>query len=150
MPPRPNFQDKWLADDQFKEWLGRVAGCSAKAYCHVCHKQLSAEIMSLKRHRLSKQHVSLMTRRLPEGRRDPEQGASASNEDRELPDAVAYATVLFLVFIAKHNLPFSLCDDMITLQKRMFPDSAIAAALALKRKKCTALLQDLGDYVGNR
>ena len=45
---------------------------------------------------------------------------------------------------------FSLCDDMIALQKRMFPDSEMAAALALKRKKCTALMQDLGDYVGNR
>lgn len=37
---------------------------------------------------------------------------------------------------------------MMALQKRMFPDSKIAAAMALKRKKCTSLMQQLGDYVG--
>lgn len=39
---------------------------------------------------------------------------------------------------------------MIELQKRMFPDSEIAAAMALKRKKCAALLHQLGDYVGSK
>lgn len=32
----------------------------------------------------------------------------------------------------------------------MFPDSEIAAAMLLKRKKCTSLLQHLGDYVGSK
>lgn len=43
-----------------------------------------------------------------------------------------------------------MCDDMMELHKRMFPDSEIAAAMALKRKKCTTLVQQLGDFVGGR
>lgn len=43
---------------------------------------------------------------VPEGHRDAEEDTDGSNEDRGLPDAVAYAIVLFLVFIAEHNLPF--------------------------------------------
>lgn len=43
-----------------------------------------------------------------------------------------------------------MCDDMMQLHKRMFPDSQIAAAMALKRKKCTSLILQLGDYVGKK
>lgn len=108
MPPRPNFQDKWLSDDSFKLWLGRVPGSPTKAYCNFCHKELGAEITSLKRHRLSKQHVTLETRRLRanEARTSAEEGHDVREEERRQPDAVAYATVLFLCFMAEHNLPF--------------------------------------------
>lgn len=109
MPPRPHFQEKWLSNDSFKVWLGRVPGCSTKAFCNVCQKQLSAEITSLKRHQLSKQHIAIVTRRQ---RNNEAQGSAEErvphdvNGDQGLPHAVAYATVLFLVFIAEHNLPF--------------------------------------------
>lgn len=108
MPPRPHFQEKWLSEDNFKLWLGRVPGSPTKAYCNFCYKHLGAEITSLKRHRLSKQHVALETRRLRanEARIAAEEGDDVTDEERRLPDAVAYATVLFLVFIAEHNLPF--------------------------------------------
>lgn len=39
---------------------------------------------------------------------------------------------------------------MIALHKRMFPDSEIAAEMQLKRKKCTSLMQQLGEYINNQ
>lgn len=110
MPPRPNFQEKWLSDDNFKLWLGRVPGSSTKVMCSFCQKTLSAEKTSLKRHRLSKQHISMEAWHLRnnEARRSAEEGEADHdvNEDQRRQNAVSYATLLFLVFIAQHNLPF--------------------------------------------
>ncbi|XP_064100038.1 uncharacterized protein LOC135210952 [Macrobrachium nipponense] len=47
----------------------------------------------------------------------------------------------------KHTV--SLCDDIMDLQRRMFPDSEIAACMALKRKRCATLVQVLGDHALN-
>ena len=107
--PRPNFQECWLSNDQFRFWLEKVPGDPLKAYCQVCHKQLSAEITSLKRHRFTRQHCTLEERRraalndhLPPNDTDDGDG----DQDGGLGNAVAYATVLFIVFLAEHNLPF--------------------------------------------
>ncbi|XP_063590824.1 E3 SUMO-protein ligase KIAA1586-like [Penaeus indicus] len=43
-------------------------------------------------------------------------------------------------FLAEHNLPFSIADHMVELFKAMFPDSAIARELHMKKTKCTKLM----------
>lgn len=40
---------------------------------------------------------------------DEGEPSMADNQETEIPDGVAYATLLFLVFISKHNLPFRYC-----------------------------------------
>ncbi|KAK4322653.1 hypothetical protein Pmani_006630 [Petrolisthes manimaculis] len=130
MPPRPNFQEKWLSNDLFRSWLARVQGSPTKAYCRVCHKMLSAEITSLKRHRNSRQHISLHdpnNSSTSDGSvascsserdggpntssQDGLRGTPTWNDDTSLSEekglsGVAYATILFAVFLAEHNLPF--------------------------------------------
>lgn len=78
-------------------------------------------------------------------------------DERNVRGRVLLASVsyifLFCLYVLQNDVYVrisSLCDDMITLQKRMFPDSKIAAAFALKRKKCTALLRQLGNFLGDR
>ncbi|XP_076033104.1 uncharacterized protein LOC143020558 [Oratosquilla oratoria] len=41
----------------------------------------------------------------------------------------------------------SLCDDILEVNRQMFPDSSIAAQMALKRKKCSEVVKVLGDYL---
>lgn len=130
MAPRPNFQEKWLSNDLFRSWLARVEGSPAKAYCRVCHKMLSAEITSLKRHRTSRQHIRLHypnNASTSDGSgascstesdggpntssQDGLRGTPTRNDDTSLSEekglsGVAYATILFAVFLAEHNLPF--------------------------------------------
>ncbi|KAK4307738.1 hypothetical protein Pmani_020528 [Petrolisthes manimaculis] len=160
MPPRPNFQEKWLSNDLFRSWLARVQGSPTKAYCRVCHKMLSAEITSLKRHRNSRQHISLHDPKNSStsdgsvascsserdggpntSSQDGLRGTPTWNDDTSLSEekglsGVAYATILFAVFLAEHNLPFSISDHLFNLNKRMFPDSKIAAAMVMNRNKC--------------
>lgn len=108
MAPRQNFQEKWLANDAFRPWLARVPNDTTKAYCQVCHKHLSAEISSLKRHRESRLHMSCEARRnaTAEPRGTAEEGFPPTEEEQQMSFSVAYATVLFVMFLAEHNLPF--------------------------------------------
>ncbi|KAG7177383.1 hypothetical protein Hamer_G016667 [Homarus americanus] len=62
-------------------------------------------------------------------------------------NGVAVATILFTCFIAKHNLPFTTAGHLVDLMKRMFPDSAIAQGMNMKRTKCTEVERTLGRCV---
>lgn len=55
--------------------------------------------------------------------------------------------MLLISFIAEHNLPFVIAEHMTELCKKMFPDSAIADALHMKRTKCTDLTKKIGSVI---
>ncbi|XP_045110002.1 uncharacterized protein LOC123503942 [Portunus trituberculatus] len=74
------------------------------------------------------------------GRRSSHLGDS-SNE------GVALVKILLICFIAEHNLPFTIVDHMINLCKVMFPDSAIAQGMSMKKTKCTDLTRKLSKCV---
>ena len=107
MSPRRRFQDRWLSNENFKPWLARVEDSNAKAYCKICKKILSAEISSLKRHRISKYHQDQGKNKTEKPTRSESDGLPpAENSDRSQSfHAVTYATILMVVFIAEHNLP---------------------------------------------
>lgn len=107
MPPRQRFQEKWLSDARFQSWLARVPDNESKAYCQVCHSTVSAEISSLKRH-MGPKHMALeeKLRERTAGRSTGADTASTSDQNAGLLDGVAYATTMFIMFLAEHNLPF--------------------------------------------
>lgn len=62
-------------------------------------------------------------------------------------NGVAFATILLACFIAEHNLPLTKVDHLVLLMKHMFPDSAIAQGMSMKRTKCTEVVKLLGRCV---
>lgn len=60
---------------------------------------------------------------------------------------VALAKILMICFIAEHNLPFTIVEHMIDLCKVMFPDSAIAQSMNMKKTKCSELTRSLGNCI---
>ncbi|KAG7175295.1 hypothetical protein Hamer_G001348, partial [Homarus americanus] len=50
----------------------------------------------------------------------------------------------------EHNLPFTTADHLVDLMKRMFPDSAIAQDMNMKRTKCTEVMRTLGRLFDNK
>ena len=52
-----------------------------------------------------------------------------------------------IAFIAEHNLPFMIADHFTDLCKVMFPDSAIAQGVHMKRSKCTEMTHKLGNKI---
>lgn len=66
-----------------------------------------------------------------------ENDAQADNVN--VGDQIKLATIMMICFLAEHNLTFLIADHLTDLCKAMFPDSAIAQGLHLKRTKCTEL-----------
>lgn len=52
-----------------------------------------------------------------------------------IPKGVALATILLGCFDVEHNLLFAVADGVIDIMKALFPDSAIAQRMRLKRTK---------------
>ena len=44
--------------------------------------------------------------------------------------------------MAEHHIPFLQADHLMDSMKKMFPDSAIAKSMTMKRKKASYVMQD--------
>ena len=66
---------------------------------------------------------------------------------QNLEGSIKLATILMITFIAEHNLPFMIADHFTNLCKEMFPDSAVAQGLHMKRTKCTEMTHKLGNKI---
>ena len=68
-------------------------------------------------------------------------GAAAPDDEprRDLPTQIIMARILMLCFLAEHNLSFNLADHMCDLFQAMFPDSAIASGLSMRRTSATEM-----------
>ncbi|XP_064082991.1 uncharacterized protein LOC135199007 [Macrobrachium nipponense] len=143
MPGKRKFRDAWINED-FQSWLKPVEGNPERASCRICHKELNAELTCIKRHNTSKTHLQ-NERAIDLGQLELE----GNQIDSSTPIGVSTATILLACFIAENNLPFTTADKLVDLMKRMFPDSAIAQGLFMKRTKCTDVIRTMGKTVTN-
>ena len=62
-------------------------------------------------------------------------------------DAAAKVEIKFCSFIAEHNLPISLCEDLVALLRNLFPSDAALKNVTLGKQKATnTIRQVLGFY----
>lgn len=139
MSSRAKFQDAWLLNPDFQPWLTRAEGDPTKAYCTFC------KILTLRRHKKTKLHATSedMAHTV-----SPE--AEPAPSSSQTSNAVALATVLLCCFLAENNLPFSLAGQLVTVHKRMFPDSVITQTVSLRRTKCTEAVRALGKAANEK
>lgn len=136
------FRDTWLQNPDLQPWLARKQGDPTKAYCKVCKRDVGAEISTLKRHKKAKVHINNMGK-------FQEQFVSDLATPVNAVSGVALATILLCCFIAEHNLPFSIAESLVALNKKIFPDSAIAQAMFMGRTKCSETIKTLGKVANN-
>ena len=55
----------------------------------------------------------------------------------DVPDSITTADILFLFFVARHNLPANVSDNFTDQDPRLFPDSVIAKDFRCKRTRTT-------------
>ena len=134
--PKRKFRDAWLHDEGFREWIRKVDDDDSKAYCAVCECTMVTEITTIKRHQTCRRHTQALAQRAapadqpPPGVRD---------------DDVTRAEIKLAAFLAEHNISINTIDHLTLLLKDIFPDSAIAAKLSLKRTKATRILHDISQ-----
>ncbi|XP_064106824.1 uncharacterized protein LOC135215802 [Macrobrachium nipponense] len=143
MAGKRKFRDAWR-NENFQSWLKPVEGNPERVSCRLCHKELKLNLTSIKRYNTSKIHlqneraIDLVQLELEE-----------NQNDSSTPNEVNTATFLLACFIAENYLPFTTADKLVDLMNGMFPDSAIAQGLFMKRAKCTDVIRTMGKTVTN-
>ncbi|KAG7159010.1 hypothetical protein Hamer_G006422 [Homarus americanus] len=135
MAAKRSFRDAWLNNEDFQPWLSRVEDNPSRALCKTCKREVSAELKAIKLHKTTKMHAvyeASEQQEIQQERIPVHHGSYAAN-------GVAVAIILFPCFIAEHNLPFTTADHLVDLIKRMFPDSAIAQGMNMKKQNAQRL-----------
>ena len=144
-PPRDQpFMDNWLTIPEFKGWLvKKLHSKKMKPYCSLCEKVLTCSKTGIKRHEISKRH------------QDKAKTTKTTTTLRQVfnqmttDDATTTIELKLCAFIAQHNLPLSLSDDMVELLRSLFPNDATLKRVKLGKQKATNIVrQVLGfDYL---
>lgn len=145
MPPKPDrvFRDAWLQHQDLRGWIAKIPGNRKRAYCNVCRVDLSAEISALKRHSRSASHMK-RREHPPVDHEAEEEGTSQTDTDK-----IARAEIKLATFMAEHNISFNTADHLVDVLKDIFPDSAIAQNITLKRSKATYIVKDIASVSHN-
>ena len=111
------------------------------AYCKVCNVHVNVSFggkYDVVRHSKSASHGTLKnaTKTQPQMK-----SFFVSSKTTDLSTNVLTAKVKFALFIAKHNLPFSVADHFTKLAKQLFPASNIAGKFSSGRMKTTMIVK---------
>ncbi|XP_042884051.1 uncharacterized protein LOC122260719 isoform X1 [Penaeus japonicus] len=141
MASKRKIRDEWLQNKEFQPWLSKVDGEPTKAFCNKCQKIFAASLTTIRRHMETQIHAASTSSDADSMKDD------AHAEGPDLLQQIKISTILMISFIAEHNLPFLIADHMTDLFKTMFPDSAIAQAMHVKRSKCSDFVKKVGNFI---
>ena len=136
------FQQSWLATYDGIGQSHRGPTFARCTYCAIDFTVSHGGKNDVERHLRTSAHVSAVR---------STKGARAINnyfKQAEPSPTSLDAEARLAIFVAKHNIPFSVCDHISKLFPKMFPDSAIAKGFASARTKTTAVVKEaLGPTV---
>ena len=139
------FVDGWLTDKQFKGWLCKRIGKgnTSQPFCKVCDKFLACSKTSLKRHLATSLHQN---RSATTGTTSTITSLFTKAASQEQTSSME---IKLCAFLAEHNLPISLSDDLLDFLRSLFPlDNTLKNVTLGKQKATNVIRQVLGfDYL---
>lgn len=138
------FNDKWLVDITFKNWISKKEqDCgSVTAFCKVCNSAFVNHKPALVKHMQTAKHVQKVN---SISKSTPITQVLKPKKEDELKKR---AELKICAFLAQHNLPLSLADDFTSFLADVSPDSEIAKSLQLGGTKATnAIKTVLGPII---
>lgn len=135
---KQKFRHDWLKDPKFSNWLSAVHNNEFMAKCKLCMSDMCAELSVLKKHVLSKKHLSCVR---STGTRQQSIGNFVNDQSKlKEIEQTRRAEILLCGFISEHNLSFNLMNHLTAVCKQAFPDSKIANSMNLSRTKATSIV----------
>ena len=133
-PPRDQpIMDSWLTIPEFKGWLTKKLDCKKmKPYCKLCEKVLTCSKTGIKGHEVSRKHQE-----------KPKSTICQMINQATTADATTTMELKLCAFIAQHNLPLSLSQDIVELLCSLFPNDAVLRNVKLGKQKATNVVRQV-------
>jgi len=112
---KQKFRSEWLSDSKYSNWLSRVPNNDLMAKCKLCASEMTAELSVLKKHALTKKHVSCV--RSVGIIQKPI--TTFLNDGKKLKDIeqTKRAEILLCGFLSEHNLSFNVMNHLTAVCK---------------------------------
>ncbi|KAK3920716.1 Zinc finger protein 862 [Frankliniella fusca] len=136
-----SFQEKWLHDEKFRNWLQRVPGEPTKAKCSACDVVLKAGKSDLDKHGESAKHAKNV--KSVRSNQTVDNMFNKNDAARKHADAVKRAEIQMSAFFAENNIPFLAADQLLKVQKKVLKDSPTVKDMKLGRDKCNAIVRNV-------
>ncbi|KAE9522888.1 hypothetical protein AGLY_016699 [Aphis glycines] len=107
---KQKFRSEWLVDSKYSNWLCRVPNNDLMAKCKLCPSEMTAELSVLKKHALTKKHLSCVssigTRQQPIN--------NFINDGKKLKEIeqTKRAEILLCGFLCEHDLTFNVMSHL--------------------------------------
>ncbi|XP_008187418.1 uncharacterized protein LOC103310549 [Acyrthosiphon pisum] len=136
---KQKFRSEWLVDSKYSNWLCRVPNNELMAKCKLCPSEMTAELSVLKKHALTKKHLSCVSSIIQKPI------SNFINDGKKLKEIeqTKRAEILLCGFLSEHNLPFNVMGHLSAVCKQAFPDSKISQNMNLGRTKATSIVKNV-------
>ncbi|KMQ86838.1 putative zinc finger protein 862 [Lasius niger] len=137
------YRVEWERDPQCLPWVGPDRNNDTRAWCNWCNASLIADISLIKTHKTTKKHEknaaaygcsspNLMSKFFK-----PQDTYNALNK------ITKKAGIKICGFMAAHNIPYAVVNDLIPCLKSALPDSKILEGVYMKRLKATKIVTNV-------
>ena len=151
------FNDVWLDNDKYKEWVRRdPTGSQYKAYCFVCKKTFELGKMgegALVSHQKSKKHVQLIKAAKPavplanflsshqQESAEPTSASTGKSVEAHCVSAsdILKAEILWTLKVVSSHYSYKSCEDNGKIFAAMFPDCQTAQNFKCGERKTSYL-----------
>ena len=149
-----NFQEDWLSDDRYQNWIRKVPDNPRKAYCILCSKSIdvtSCGVSALNSHQRGQGHNDKLKERNKDqigsffkkssSSADVEVVALCSKTQSKIPcgydvkDDTVDAEILWCLNMVETNQSYRSVNDVPKLFKRMFKTDPVAQKFKLMKDK---------------
>ena len=145
------FNDNWLRDSLFKDWLRKDLETSRKARCTLCSKNFDISNMgvsALLSHQKGSRHIQLANHGntinaylTPSESRDSDrvenQLSSSAVSSLAVKNDVIKAEIIWVLKVVSSHFSFNSCSDINDVFKLMFGDSDISSQLSCGKTMCS-------------
>ena len=135
------FKKEWLMDPELKDWLQTDVKDKYAAVCTISDVKLkNSNRTRLLTHKTSAKHLKCFASR--KSSVSIEHFVKKKKPVQDFQSKVITAELYLAAYIAENNVPFSHVNQLVEIQKKIFPECQVAQEMKMKKTKASYVIQD--------